>query len=337
MNGNHRAPGEIEIRVLVADNSRIHTRLLSDALTRDPALQVTPFESDSSGLVAAAMAQDIDVVVISSNLDEQPARGLEVLRELRTLHPDTRAVLLLNSSKDEAVLQAFRAGARGIFGRNEPVELLSKCVRSVYQNQIWANSHQLGIAVEALASSPIVRAVNAQGINLLSGREMQVVRCLAEGLTNREIAERLDLSQHTVKNYLFRVFEKLGVSSRVELLFMTLSQTSADQAAPQGTPKQDRNLNGYSDAESDLLMKSAEAGLPAAQLAVAQLYLAQGREPQDLVHAYMWYLIATDRVLEARKIITGKMTSQQIDQATQKARTWLSKQKKTSSFEDPAA
>ena len=65
------------------------------------------------------------------------------------------------------------------------------------------------------------------GFDLLSKRELEVVRSLAEGLTNREIAEKLGLSQHTVKNYLFRVFDKLGVSSRVELLFMTLSQAGS--------------------------------------------------------------------------------------------------------------
>ena len=81
--------------------------------------------------------------------------------------------------------------------------------------------------MEALATSPMVRAVDANGLSLLSKREMDVVRSLAEGLTNREIAERLGLSQHTIKNYLFRVYDKLGVSSRLELLFMTLTQASA--------------------------------------------------------------------------------------------------------------
>ena len=85
----------------------------------------------------------------------------------------------------------------------------------------------MSFAVEALATSPIVRAVDANGLSLLSKREMDVVRSLAEGLTNREIAERLGLSQHTIKNYLFRVYDKLGVSSRLELLFMTLTQTGA--------------------------------------------------------------------------------------------------------------
>src|SRR6202163_972780 len=92
----------------------------------------------------------------------------------------------------------------------------------------------MSFAVEALASSPVLRAVDANGLSLLSKREMDVVRSLAEGLTNREIAERLGLSQHTIKNYLFRVYDKLGVSSRLELLFMTLTQAGAKPSP--GTP-----------------------------------------------------------------------------------------------------
>ena len=69
----------------------------------------------------------------------------------------------------------------------------------------------------------MVRAVDANGLSLLSEREMEVVRSLAEGLTNREIAERLGLSQHTIKNYLFRVFDKLGVSNRLELALFAIN------------------------------------------------------------------------------------------------------------------
>jgi DNA-binding CsgD family transcriptional regulator len=78
----------------------------------------------------------------------------------------------------------------------------------------------------------VVRAVDSNGLSLLSKREMDVVRSLAEGLTNREIAERLGLSQHTIKNYLFRVYDKLGVSSRLELLFMTLTQSGGPPSLP---------------------------------------------------------------------------------------------------------
>lgn len=220
------ATGGTPIRVFVADNSPIHTQLIADGLKRDPNLQIIVPMSDSSGLIAEVMASDVDVLVLSANLDEQPSRGLEILQELRTSFPGIRAVVLLHSSKRELIVDAFRAGARGIFSRQGSIEMLMKAVRCVHEGQIWANSREMTLAVEALANSRVIRPMNANGLNLLSRREMEVVRCLAEGMTNREIAERLQLSQHTIKNYLFRVFDKLGVSSRMELLFMTLNQST---------------------------------------------------------------------------------------------------------------
>jgi DNA-binding NarL/FixJ family response regulator len=323
MDANQTATGE-SIRVLVADSSRIHTRLVADALKLDPHLEVIPFEGASSVLVAALQAHRIDVLIISSTLEEQPSRGLEILLELRELRLPTRSVLIPDSSKDEAVLKAFRAGARGVFGSNEPIGQLSKCVRCVHQGQIWADSQALRVAVEALASSPTVRAVNAHGMKLLSERELQVVACIAEGLTNKEIAGRLKLSQHTIKNYLFRIFDKVGVSSRVELLFMTLSQTGPAQpllAAAQGSPR----YPGDREDELVVLTKAAEAGLPEAQLALAQLYLARRSTPQDLVNAYTWYLVATERAFQARGSITKLLTAMQIEEAKQTASVWLSK------------
>src|SRR5207245_8235736 len=109
-----RGSGEDMIRVLVAGDGRIHTQLLADALRRDSLLEVISSPSHSRDLVEAARAQTVDVVVISASLDEDPQRGFEVLRELRVSDPQIRAVMLLDSSKRESILQAFRVGARGI-------------------------------------------------------------------------------------------------------------------------------------------------------------------------------------------------------------------------------
>jgi DNA-binding NarL/FixJ family response regulator len=237
--------GEKTIRVLVADDTRIHTQLLADALRRSPEFEVLSSPSHSQDLIEFAKLQTVDVMVLSSTLDEQPLRGCDTLRELRTKNPAIRAVMLLDSSRREVILGAFRAGARGILSRHESVETLQKCIHSVYQGQIWANSQQMSFAVEALASFPSVCAVDANGLDLLSKREMDVVRSLAEGLTNREIAERLGLSQHTIKNYLFRVFDKLGVSSRLELLFMTLTQAGTLQAGAASEFEHNANGNGH--------------------------------------------------------------------------------------------
>src|ERR1700722_1659873 len=233
---SNQGSGRETIRVLVADDTRIHTQLLADALRRDQQLEVISPPTRSRDLVETVRLHRVKVVVLSSNLDEEPLRGFELLRELRASDPGILAIMLLDSSKREAVLQAFRAGARGIFSRHDSLETLSKSIRSVCDGQIWANSEQLSFAVEALATSPVVRAVDSSGLSLLSKREMDVVRSLAEGLTNREIAARLGLSQHTIKNYLFRVYDKLGVSSRLELLFMTLTQGGTPHAAKTTAP-----------------------------------------------------------------------------------------------------
>jgi DNA-binding NarL/FixJ family response regulator len=217
------------IRVLVADDTLVHTQLLGEALRREPQLDVIT-ASSSQDVMLAFNRHSIDVAVISVNLDDQSLHGCVLLRQLRSVDPRIRTVMLLDSSKQEIILQAFRAGARGLFSRHESIETLAKCIRSVYEGQIWANSQQMSYAVEALAALPEVRVLDGNGLSLLSKRELEVVRCLAEGLTNREIAERLALSQHTVKNYLFRVFEKTGVSNRLELLFMTLSSNEDRQS-----------------------------------------------------------------------------------------------------------
>jgi len=329
--------GDRRIRVLVADNTQIHTQLLADALKREPGLDVIRAESDSHTLVATAAEYKADVLLVSSNLDEEPHRAFEVLRELRASHPAIRAVMLLDSSKREPILHAFRAGARGIFSRHDSIESLCKCVRSVHEGQIWANSLQMSFAVEALASSPTPRAVDANGLDLLSKREMEVVRSLAEGLTNREIAERLGLSQHTIKNYLFRVFDKLGVSSRVELLFMTLSQASPTQSLLPSLWANPINGDRHDEAALAIYQKAAEQGLPAAQLALAHTHSARPSGPKDLVNAYMWYLIVNEQIIRAKDDLNKTMTMEQLFEAEQRAAEWMRKTKKapSSPIEDP--
>jgi DNA-binding NarL/FixJ family response regulator len=321
-----------KIRVLVADSSRIHTNLLAEALKRDVHLEVIPFDSESRHLASAAMTLDIDVLVINANLDEQASRGFEVLRELHIVNSVIRAVVLMDTLNDEMVLSAFRAGARGIFGKNQPVEVLCQCVRCVYQGQIWANSRELSLAVEALANSPTVRTVNARGLTLLSKREIQVVHCLAEGLNNREIADRLKLSQHTVKNHLFRIFDKLGVSSRIELLSMTLSQPSTAPLALEG-PKNASNQQGFRD-DFALLQKAADAGLPAAQLTLAQIYLARRTDPRDAVRAYTWYLVALERASQAKQLLVKMLSAEQIEEAHKEASAKLSQPEPANSSSD---
>jgi DNA-binding NarL/FixJ family response regulator len=132
--------------------------------------------------------------------------------------------MLLDTRERQLVIDAFRCGAHGVVFRDEPLETLGKCIHAVNQGQIWASSEHLGYILEALSQQVPMRLQDAHGIDLLSKREEAVVRQVAEGLTNREISIRLKLSEHTVRNYLFKIFDKLGVSTRVELVLYCLQE-----------------------------------------------------------------------------------------------------------------
>jgi len=322
------------IRVLVADSTRIHTQLLADALKRDPNLEVVG--AHSTDLIATATLHHVDVAVVSSHLDEDPLRGFEVLRKLRAALPKIRTIVLLDSSRREIILEAFQAGAKGVFSRHESLETLCQCVRQVHAGQIWANSQQMSFAVEALAAAPTVRAVDAKGLSLLSKRELEVVRSLAEGLTNREIAERLGLSQHTIKNYLFRVFDKLGVSSRMELLCLTLSPP-ADQV-PEMAGGTIMGASTRDHAGSPGLAwheRAAAQGMPNAQIALAQMYSQGENVGKDPVTAYMWYLVSEQTMVEmkdgisnAKRKLAESLTTEEILEAQKKAAARLKKSAK---------
>jgi DNA-binding CsgD family transcriptional regulator len=183
-----------------------------------------------------------------------------------------------------------------------------------------------------VASSHNVRAVDAQGMELLSKREMEVVRCVAQGLTNREIADRLHLSQHTIKNCLFRVFDKLGVSSRVELLFMTLSQDSRAQSTFQQF-LQDQDESKFRDeATLSACKKAAEQGVLIAQMALAQFHAGHKSDPAEQLAAYTWYQIAGEQIARACKETSKGMSIDQLLQAEQTAATWLNKRGKVASI-----
>ena len=221
-------PRSANVRVLVADSTPLTGHLIADALRKDRGLMVTTAEANS--VIVTATTLKPDVAIISEQLKGKPGRGFEVLRELRVAVPSTHTVMLLDSAERGLVVEAFRSGARGVFCRSDPLKMLARCVHKVHDGQLWIDSAQLEFLLETLAQAPATQIVDSRGTNLLSKREQDVVRWLAEGNTNREIARKLNLSGNTVKNYLFRIFNKLGVSSRVEVIIYAASQRVGRQS-----------------------------------------------------------------------------------------------------------
>jgi DNA-binding NarL/FixJ family response regulator len=136
---------------------------------------------------------------------------------------------MLDESEPHTVVNAFRAGAKGVFSRNQSdIRLLAKCIRRVMEGQVWVDSNQMLYLLDALIHDSHT-ASNGKGTTpKLTRREESVVRLVVQGMVNREIAEELRLSEHTIKNYLFRIFDKLGVSNRVELALYAVARLHLD-------------------------------------------------------------------------------------------------------------
>jgi len=178
-------------------------------------------------ILSVVQSQRPQVAIISDNLSDGPLAGIRVLPEVRRINPDTRILVAMGTMDRELVIEAFRYGADGVFCRSSSFEQLCKSVDAVSRGQIWANAKELRYVLEEFTRAPKQLKVDPQVENRMTKREADVVRLAVEGLSNREIGRELGLTEHTVKNYLFRIFDKLGVSNRVELVLSCLRQEEA--------------------------------------------------------------------------------------------------------------
>jgi DNA-binding NarL/FixJ family response regulator len=183
------------------------------------------------------------VVVLSLNHSINIADQMAAMRRLHLSNPEVAKVLLVESYDRELVASAFRSGIRGIFCISDThFRLLCRCIQRVADGQVWANTEQMTFLLDLVSEVPSLRVLNSTGRQLLTPREEQVVALVAEGLSNRGTARELNLSEHTVKKYLFRIFDKLGISSRVELVLYAVNH---------GAPLQAEWLAGVSNSSPD--------------------------------------------------------------------------------------
>jgi DNA-binding NarL/FixJ family response regulator len=211
------------ISVLVADFNRTQSQLMCSSLRRQPGLHVASCDAELSGCLRRIESAPVDIILMNDaarDLDHQ--YGL--LRGLHAAHPRVGLILILNQYDRDLVVNALRYGARGLFcGADQPFKALCRCIHAVYEGQIWANSEQIQYVLDALATAPGMHVVNAKGEGVLTAREEQVVSLVAEGISNREVAEQMSIKENTVKKSLLRIYDKLGVSNRVELVLYALT------------------------------------------------------------------------------------------------------------------
>jgi two-component system nitrate/nitrite response regulator NarL len=232
----------------------MNSQMLADSLARDKRFRVCYAEPTPAAVMEACERERPHVVVLSAALEQAGNRGFQVARDLHATYREIKIVMLLDASDRPAVVEAFHCGARGVFCRTESLKSLAKCIHCVHAGQVWANSSELTYLLESFREAAAISLPQTGTAATLSKREQDVIRCVAEGLTNREIAQRLNLTEHTVKNYLFRIFDKLGVSSRVEVVLFAfnMSRTST-----------------FMEPASDLAVPAAAKATPVAVAAAA--------------------------------------------------------------------
>lgn len=222
-------------RVLVVDADGVTARLLAADLLSQQQFEAVECSSSLERFEDTLSPTSASLLLLSLRRQDLVSDAVNALKRARDRCPQIRSIVLSDGSRQELISEVFRAGARGFFDREayDP-RLLSRCLLCVWAGQIWANSEQLSSVLESFANLSSRPSDSKRGLEFLTPRERDVVRLVSLGLANREVAHELGLSAHTVKNYLFSAFDKIGVSSRAELILYVVSRAATPSLSETG-------------------------------------------------------------------------------------------------------
>ena len=224
------------IRVLVADSNKTQSEVMCSALRRQPGIKISSCRAELSDCMQALQSAPADVVLLGDGSPDHD-HLVDTIRVLHASYPRAGLVLLLDRYDRNLVVDAMRAGARGLFDRaRQPFKALCRCISVIHEGQFWANTEQISYVIDAVGSTLPGHVVNAKGERLLTAREDQIVSLVAEGMGNRDIADQLGIKENTVKKSLMRIYDKLGMSNRVELVLYALTHRGIEQAVTSATP-----------------------------------------------------------------------------------------------------
>ena len=214
------------IRILIADSQPLFRTGLRRALEAEPDLGVVGETGDGDEAVELARSLGPDLLLLDPEMPRTD--GLEALERLNGLDKKLSTILLTASLDHARLVEAVRLGVRGVVSKDASRELLLKAIRSVLAGQYWLGREEVADVVRTLLqTSPDLNGRNGRNGRKaalpLTPREREVVSAVVQGLSNREIATRLSVSEDTVKHHLTNIYDKLGLSSRVELVVYALS------------------------------------------------------------------------------------------------------------------
>jgi two-component system, NarL family, nitrate/nitrite response regulator NarL len=210
------APVDPPITVVIADDHQLFRESLKTLLETDPGIRVVGEAENGRDVITLARELRPDILLLDLRMPVTP--GLVALRELSTLTPPVRMLLLTAEVGDSDIVEALQLGARGVLMKHSATELLFKSIRAVMRGEYWVGRDSVGSVVERMRQRAFpAEAPPHQPTFGFTRRQLEIVSAILEGATNRDIAKQLSISATSVKYHLKNMFDKAGVSNRVEL------------------------------------------------------------------------------------------------------------------------
>jgi len=205
------------IRVMIADDHPIVRDGIRRLLALEEDIQVVSEAGDGREVLDQLQQTDVDVILLDIRMPGMD--GLTALQRLQSLGRKVKVIVLTASEDKNEFVQAMKFGCSGIVLKQTAPELIVKSIRKVHAGEIWLDSHTTAAVMRQFASPAELAAAGGKGRERspLSQREREIVALVAQGYKNKEMAEKMFISEQTVKNHLHNIFDKLGVSDRLEL------------------------------------------------------------------------------------------------------------------------
>jgi two-component system nitrate/nitrite response regulator NarL len=210
----------LPIRVLIADGHPIVLEGLGSVLRQHSEIQIVGEAVDGMETIDKTVHLDPDIVLMELKLPR--VDGLTVLRSIQTRAPRSKVILFAGPEHKDEFVEAMKLGCSGILLKNGPTNLIEKSIHKVHAGEIWLDSTTTAAVIRQFASPTEFPASHPNGKPTreraqLSQREREIIVLIAQGYKNKEIAEKMFITEQTVKNHLHNIFDKLGVSDRLEL------------------------------------------------------------------------------------------------------------------------
>jgi two-component system nitrate/nitrite response regulator NarL len=214
------------IRILIADDHPIFRDGLRRLLESEPELRVVGEAADGAEAIQLAGQLKPDILLLDLAMPRVP--GLEALRELAKASSPVRIILLTAAIEKEQVVQALQLGARGVVMKDSATQLLLKSIRTVMSGEYWVGRESVSDLVQYLRDRLSVDQSKPKNFGL-TRRELEVVSTIVAGYSNKDIAGKFAISEDTVKHHLTNIFNKLGISSRLELALFAINHHLVDR------------------------------------------------------------------------------------------------------------